>query len=168
MNLDRRDFLRRAAIIATGGVVAAIGLKSCETQPDLVYSYYEYKGLISSVEIQDPKSQKNLRLSWTPNSDNNSVVIDREIYINPVEGNYNVILIIASSIDGKIPQNTKVQGTILQDKNLKPIRSLVNISSAWLELIKENSETEENTSNLVGKFVNKHGQEIKNALSGLR
>src|SRR5258708_23817979 len=164
MELNRRKFL---VALGTFGLGAAIALKSCESEPQRVYSYNDSNGFISEIETLEPNSPKGIKLTWSPNSKDNSITIDREVYIEPVDGNYYRILLAVNSTTKQLPENVVAKGTILyEDKpaDLERNKTLLEVSSSWQQLIQNypTNASRETKSKLIQDFVNKYGLDIKN------
>ncbi|GEM_PF-4180139 len=159
MKLDRRNFLIALGVTGAG---ITLGLKSCETGPSLVYSYDDTKGFISEIQVSEPNSPKNIKLTWSPNSNENSVIIDRQIYIEPVEGNFDSIVIEVNSTNQQVPQSVEAKGTILQEDNKK--QALLEVTNAWENLVGKNIANKEDRSKAVQDFVNKYLPDIKDKI----
>src|SRR5260221_3261796 len=168
--ISRRDFLWKAPLAAAIWINIARGDESCSHEP-LLIAYYKEGPNNTILELGlaektvSGKGHGTLQLKWSPNSKENSLIIERDDVMYPDWGkSYNSTVLLSSKND-HIPESINPQGSLLHENSTKT-DAFLKLVDGWKELIEKfpQNETQEQKQELFQTFFNMYGPDIKSKL----
>lgn len=111
---------------------------------------------IESLRISDLTSDKSASFTWSPNSNTDGFQAEREVYIEPVDGDYNSFVFRLESQTGDIPSEVpSLPSTLLSPRTPETTKNMVDLArSQWLQLIGQDINEGGSRIELIQNFAN--------------